>query len=177
MADIYQHKHLSGLFSDSVMSNFLQLLELQQTRLPCPTTSLGASSNSCPLSRWSHPYISCSFVHFTCLQSFPASGSFQWVSYQHQMTKILELQFQHQSNELAIGIRWPKYWSFSPSKEYSGLISLKIEWFGLLLSKGLSWVFSSTTVQRHQIFGVLPSLRSSSHNRTWPQGLRPSPWL
>ena len=74
------------------------------------------------------------------------------------------------SNESSVHIRWPKYWSFnfsiSPSSEYSGLISLKI---GLvsLLSKGLSGVFSSTTVQMHQFFGVLPSLQSSSHSHTW----------
>ena len=64
------------------------------------------------------------------------------------------------SNELALHIRWPKYWSFSfsisPSNEYSGLISFKIYWFDLLQFKGLSRVFSSTTVQRHQFFGALP---------------------
>ena len=65
------------------------------------------------------------------------------------------------SNELAVHIRWPKYWCFSisPSNEYSGLISL--------LSKGLSRVFSSTTVQKCQFFGALPSLRSNSHNCAW----------
>ena len=61
------------------------------------------------------------------------------------------------SNESAVHIRWPKYWRFSfsisPSNKHSGLISLKISWFDLL-SKGLSGVFSSTTVQRHQLFGV-----------------------
>ena len=59
--------------------------------------------------------------------------------------------------------RWPKYWSFSfsisPSKEYSGLISTKIDWFDL---QGTSGVFSSTTVQRHQFFGILPSLKQNS---------------
>ena len=67
------------------------------------------------------------------------------------------------SNELAVCIRWPKCWSFSfsisPSKEYSGLISLRIDWFDLLAVSG---DFSSTTAQRHQLFGILPSLQSSS---------------
>ena len=75
------------------------------------------------------------------------------------------------SNELAVHIRWPKYWSFSfsisPSNEYSGLISLKIDWFDLLAVQG---VFSSTTVWRHWFFGALLSLQSSSHNHMWPLG-------
>ena len=81
------------------------------------------------------------------------------------------------SNELAVRIRWPKYWSFSisPSNEYAGLISLTISFISLL-SRGLSGVFSSTTVWRHQFCGVLPSLQSSSHNCIWPLG-RPWPWL
>ena len=77
------------------------------------------------------------------------------------------------SDELAVHIRWPKYWSFSfsisPSNEYSRLISLKIDLISLL-SKGLSRVFSSTTARRHQFFGALPSLHSSSYNPMWPLG-------
>ena len=77
------------------------------------------------------------------------------------------------SNESAVRIRWPKYWSFSfsisPSNEYSGLISLKIDWFDLLAVQG---TFRSLPqdhiVRRHQFFGVLPSLHSSSHNSMWP---------
>ena len=71
---------------------------------------------------------------------------------------------QHQgiSNELAFRIRWPKDWSFSfsisPSNEYSGLISFRIDWLINLQSKGLSAVFSSTTVWAHQFFGAQPSL-------------------
>ena len=85
------------------------------------------------------------------------------------------------SNESSVHIRWPKYWSFSfsisPSSEYSGLISLKIPLKLIsLLPRGLSGVFSSTTVQRHQFFGALPSLWSSSHNHEWPM-VRPKPWL
>ena len=71
------------------------------------------------------------------------------------------------SNESVLHIRWPKYWSFmSPSNRYSGLIS-----FGLtdliLQSKGLSRIFSNITVQKHQFFGVQPSLWSNSHTHTW----------
>ena len=75
------------------------------------------------------------------------------------------------SNQSAVRIQRPKYWNFSfsisPSKEYSGLISFKI--FGLvsLLSKGLSRVFYSTTVRKHQFFSILPSFLSSSHIWTW----------
>ena len=64
------------------------------------------------------------------------------------------------SNELAVCIRWPKYWSFnfsiSPSSEYSGLIFFRIDWFDLLVAKELSKVFSSTIVQSHQFFGTQP---------------------
>ena len=63
-------------FSRSVLSNSLQPRGLQHTRLPCPSPTSGACWNSCPLSRWCHPTISSSVVPFSCLQSFPASGSF-----------------------------------------------------------------------------------------------------
>ena len=75
------------------------------------------------------------------------------------------------SNELALRIRWPKYWSvsfsISHSNEYSGLISFRIQWLGLLQSKGLSRVFSNTTVQKNQFFGTQPSLWSNSHIHIW----------
>ena len=94
------------------MSNSLQSHGLQHTRLPCPSLSPWVCSNSCPLNRWCHPAISFSvFCFSSCPQSFPESGSFPSTLY----------------------LRWPKYWSFSfsisPSKEYSGLISFRIEWF------------------------------------------------
>ena len=76
------------------------------------------------------------------------------------------------SNESALHIRWPKYWSFSfnisPSNEHSGLISFRMDWLISLQSKGLSRVFSNTTVQKHQFFGAQPSLQSNSHIHTWP---------
>ena len=64
------------LFSCSVMSKSLGLHGLQHARLPCPSSSPRASSNSCPLSQWWHPAILSSAIHFSCLQSFPTSGSF-----------------------------------------------------------------------------------------------------
>ena len=71
------------------------------------------------------------------------------------------------SNESAFRIRWPKYWSLSfsisPSNEYSGLISFRINWFDLLAVQGLSRVFSSTTVGKHQFFSAQPSLWPNSH--------------
>ena len=83
------------------------------------------------------------------------------------------------SNELSVHIRGQKYWSFSislSSKYIQGWSPLRLTGLiSLLLSKGLSGVFYSITVQKHQIFGVLPSLSFSSHNCTWPLG-RPYPW-
>ena len=113
---------LAGSCCHSVAQLCLTLRDhgLQQTRLPRPLLSPGACSNSCSLSQWCHPTISSSVVPFSCLHSFPASGFF--------------------SNESVLCIRWPKYWSFSfsisPSSEYSGLISLRIDWFDLLAVQG-----------------------------------------
>ena len=102
-----------SLFNRSVMSDSWRPHGLQHIRLPCPSPSPGPCSNACPLSRWCHPTISSSVVPFSsCLQSFPASGSF--------------------FTESALPIRWLKYRSFSfsinPSK---GLVSFRIDWFDL----------------------------------------------
>ena len=84
------------------------------------------------------------------------------------------------SNESVLHIRWPKYWSFSfsisPSNECLGLISFRIDWFDLFASKGLSRVFSNTTVQKHQFFGTQLSLWSNSHILTWLLE-KPQLWL
>ena len=73
------------------------------------------------------------------------------------------------SNESTLRMRWPKYWSFSfsisPSKEIPGLI-FRMDWLDLLQSKGLSRVFSNTTIQKHQFFGAQPSSQSNSHIQT-----------
>ena len=75
------------------------------------------------------------------------------------------------STESVLCIRWPKYWSFSfnisPSNEYSGLISFRMDWLDLLESKGLSRIFSNTTVQKHQFFG--PSNQSNPKERQLPK--------
>ena len=107
-------------FSCSVVSDSLWPLELQHARLPCPSPTHGAYSNSCPLSRWCHPT-------FYPLSS-PSPPAFNLS--QHQVF----------SNESVLCIRWPKYWSFSfsisLSNEYSGLISFRIDWFDLLAAQG-----------------------------------------
>ena len=111
---------MSVQFSCSVMSDSLRPHGLQHARPLCPSPTPRVYSNSCPLSRWCHLTISSSVVPFSsCLQSFPASGSFQ-MSVLH--------------------IRWPKYWSFSfnisPSSEYSVLISFRMDWLDLLTVLG-----------------------------------------
>ena len=74
------------------------------------------------------------------------------------------------SNESALHIRWPKYWNFSftisPSNEYSGLISFRMDWLDLLAVQGTLRVSSNTTVQKHQFFGTQLSLQFNSHNHT-----------
>ena len=76
------------------------------------------------------------------------------------------------SNESTLRMRWPKYWSFSfsiiPSKEIPGLISFRMVGWNSLQSKGLSRVFSNTTVRKHQFFGAQLSSQSNSHIHTWP---------
>ena len=81
---------------NSVMSDSLRHHELQHARLPCPSPTPGAYSNSCPLSWRCHQTISASVVPFSsCLQSFPVSGSFPRVITSHQVAKVLEFQLQH----------------------------------------------------------------------------------
>ena len=88
----------SAQFSRSVVSNSLWPHGLQHARLPCPSTTPGAYSNSCPLSQWCHPTISSSVVPFSsCLNLSQHQGLFQWVSSSHQVTKGLEFQLEHQS--------------------------------------------------------------------------------
>ena len=85
-------------FSPSVVSDSLLLHGLQHASIPCSSSILRACSDSCPLSWWCHPTISSSVIPFSsCLQSFPASGSFPSVSSSHQGAKVLEFKLQHQS--------------------------------------------------------------------------------
>ena len=131
------------LFSHSVMSNSLQLHGLQHTRLPHSSPSSRPCSNSCPLSRWCHPAISSSIVPFSsCLQSFPASGSFL-------MSRLFT------SGGQSIGV------STSASvlrMNIQDWILLGLTGWISLQSKGLSRVFSNTTVQKHQFLDAQPSL-------------------
>jgi len=129
-------------FSRSVVSEFLWPHGPQHARPPCPSPTPGAYSNSCPLSQWCHPTISSSLVPFICLQSFPASGSFK-------MNQLFA------SGGQSIGV----------SASTSILPVNTQDWFSLgwtgwisLQSKGLSRVFSSTTVQKHQFFSAQLSL-------------------
>ena len=92
------HRWISVQFSHSVVSDSLQPHGLQHMRPPCPSPTPGAFSNSCPSSRWCHPSISSSFVPFSsCLQSFPASGSFPRSQFFTSGGQSLEFQLQHQS--------------------------------------------------------------------------------
>ena len=130
-------------FSYTVMSDSLRPHGLQHTRLPCPSLSPGVCSNSCPLSRWCHPTISSCVTPFSsCLQSFPASGSFQMSQFftsGDQSTVV-----SASTSVLPVNIQewFPLGWT--------GWISLK--------SQGLSRVFSNTTVQKHQFFTAQLSL-------------------
>ena len=88
----------SSTEAHSVLSDYLWSHDMQHTRLPCPSTISGACSISCPSSQWCNPTMSSSVIHiYSCLQSFPASGSFSMVSSLCQVAKVLEFQFQYQS--------------------------------------------------------------------------------
>ena len=144
--------HLLVQFSHSVMSNSLQPHGLQHTRLLCPSPAPGVDLNSCPLSRWCLPTISSSIVPFSsCLQSFPASGSFpmsQLFTSGGQsigvsaLTSVLPMNIQD----------WFPLW-------WTGWISLQ--------PKGLSRVFSNTTVQKHSTLSFLYSPSLTSINDNW----------
>ena len=137
------------LFKCSAMSDSLWSHGLQHVRLPRPSPTPGACSNSCPLSQWCHPTILSSVVPFSCLQSFPTSGSFLMC----QLFASGGQSIRTSASVLLINIQ-----GWFPL-EWPGLISL--------LSKGLSRVFSSTTIGKHQFFGTRPSLWSNSHIHTW----------
>ena len=125
-------------FRCSVVSDSLWPHGLQHNGLPCPSPTPGACSNSCSLSQWCHSTILSSVIPFSCLQSFPASGSF------------LVSQF-FASGGQSIG-----------ASASASVLTMNIQyWFPLglsdlisLLFKGLSRVFSKTSVQRHQFFGA-----------------------
>ena len=140
-------------FSHSVVSDSLQPHELQHARPPCSSPTPGEHSNSRPSSQWCHPAISSSVVPFSsCPQSLPASESFpmsQLFTWGGQSTGASALA------------------SFLPKKSQGWSPSELIRWISLQ-SKGLSRVFSNTTVQKHQFFGAQLSSQSNSHIDTWP---------
>ena len=121
------------------MSDSLRPHGLQHTRLPCPSPTLGAYSNSCPSSKWCHATISSSVVPFSsCLQAFLASGSFP-------MSQFISSGGQRIGASASTSVL-PMYIQDWSPLGWTGWISLQ--------SKGLSRVFSNTTVQMYQLFGA-----------------------
>ena len=137
-------KRISSVqFSRSVVSDSLRPHELQHARPPCPSPTPRVHPNPCPSSRWCHPTISSSIVPFSsCPQSFPASGSFQ-------MSQFFA------SGGQRIGVSASTSVPAMNTQDWS-----RLGWTGWisLQSKGLSRVFSNTTVQKHQFFGAQLSL-------------------
>ena len=140
--------HSSVQFSLSVVFNSLWPHGLQRARLPCPSPTPGACSNSCPLSRWCHPTISSSVVPFSsCPQSFPASGSFP-------MSQLFPSGGQSIGVSASASVLPMNVQDWSPLG-WTSWISLQ--------SKGLSRVFSSITVWNHQFLSIQPSVWSKTH--------------
>ena len=140
-------------FSRSVVSDSLRPHESQHARPPRPSPTPRVYSNSCPSSRWCHPAISSSAVPFSsCPQSLPASGSFP-------MSQLLAWGGHSTGVSASASVLPMNTQDWSPLG-WTGWISLQ--------SKGLSRVFSNTTVQKHQIFGTQLSSQSNSHIHTWP---------
>ena len=129
-------------FSCSVMSYSLWPHELQHTSPPCPSPTPGIHPNPCPLSQWCYPTISSSVIPFSCLQSFPASGSFQMSQFFASGGQSIGVSASASVLPMNIQDWFPLRWT--------GWISL--------LTKGLSRVFSNTTVQKHQFLSAQLSL-------------------
>ena len=138
-------------FSHSVVSNSLQPYELQHARPPCPSQTPGVYP--CPSSWWCHSAISSSVIPFSsCPQSLPASGSFP-------ASQLFTWGGQSIGVSASTSVLPMNTQDWSPSG-WTGWISLH--------SKGLSRVFSNTTIQKHQFFGTQLSSQSNSHIHTWP---------
>ena len=139
-------------FSPSVMSDLLQPHGLEHARLPCPSPTPGDYSNSCPFSRWCHSTNESSIIPLSsCLQSFPASGSFQMSQFFASDGQSIGVVASVSVLPMNIQDWFPLGWT--------GWNSLR--------SKALSSVFSNTTVQKRQFFSVQLSLESNSHIDTW----------
>ena len=140
--------------TNSIMSDSFLSHGLQHARLPCPSPIPRAYSNSCPMSQWYHPTILSSVVPFSsCPQSFLASGSFP-------MSQCF--------TSSALSIRVSASASFLPMNIRDWFPLGRSDWI-TLQSKGLSRVFSKTTLQKPQSFSAQPSSQSNSHIHTWPQ--------
>ena len=134
------------------MSNSSWPHELQHIRPPGPSPTPGVYPNPCPLSRWCLSTISSLFVPFSsCPQSFPASGIF--------------------SNESALRIRWPKYWSFSfnisPYNEHSGLISFRMDWLDCLVVQGTLKSLLQHHSSKASILQHLPTKTNKNTSTYW----------
>ena len=139
-------------FSRSVVSDSLRPYEQQHARLPCPSPTPRVYPNSCPVSCWCHPATSSFIVPSSCPQSLPASGSFP-------MSQLFTWGGQSIGVSASASVLPMNTQDWSPLG-WTGWISLQ--------SKGLSRVFSNTTVQKHQFFSAQPSSQSNSHIHTWP---------
>ena len=140
-------------FSHSVVSDSLRPHESQHARPPCPSRTPGVYSNPCPSSRWCHPAISSSVVPFSsCPQSLQASGSFP-------TSQLFTSGGQSIGASASASVLPMNTQDWSPLG-WTGWISLQ--------SKGLSRVFSKSTVQKHQFFSTQVSSQSNSHIHTWP---------
>ena len=154
--------HSTNTNFSSVQFSSVQLLsrvwpfrphESQHARPPCPSPTSRVHSDSRPSSQWCHPVISSSVIHFcSCPQSLPASESFP-------MSRLFAWGGQSTGVSAVASFLPKKSQGWSPSG-WTGWISLQ--------SKGLSRVFSNTTVQKHQFFGAQLSSQSNSHIYTWP---------
>ena len=143
------------------MSESLWSHGLQHARPPCPTPTPRVYPNSCPLSWWCHPTSSSSVIPFSsCPQSFPASGSFQ-------ISRFFTSGGQSIGASASASVLPMNIQDWFPL-EWTGLISLQC--------KGLSRVFSNTTVQKHPFFSAQLSLWTSSHIHTWLLE-KQLPWL
>ena len=141
-------------FSSSVMADSLQPHEPQHTSPPWPSPTPRVYPNSCPLSQWWYPTILSSVIPFSsCPQSFPATESFQ-------MSQLFASGGQSTGVSASTSVLPMNTQDWSPLR-WIGWISLQ--------PKGLSRVFSNTTVQKHQFFSAQPSSQSNSHIHTWPQ--------
>ena len=144
---------LVSQFSRSVLSNSLRPHGLKHSRLPCPSPTPRAYSNPCPLTWWCHPTISSSVVPFSsCPQSFPTWRSFP-------MSQLFTSGGQSTGVSASASVLTMNTQDWSPLG-WTGWISLQ--------SKGLSRVFSNTTVQKCQFFSAQLSSQSNSHIHTWP---------